>query len=148
MPVFLPGKSRGLRSLVGYSPWGHNELDMTEWHNNNNNFLPPHAHHFLRIICHPGGDASHSYKGWHFRTRCCGPIGKYQHGVVWDQRGCTKNDGERCVVEEVAFDLSLEFQEAERRHFKLRDWHSMTDGKSSCLREEWVFQFSQNIGYR
>ena len=28
--VFLPGKSRGLRSLVGYSPWGHTELDMTE----------------------------------------------------------------------------------------------------------------------
>ena len=22
-PVFLPGKSRGQRSLVGYSPWGH-----------------------------------------------------------------------------------------------------------------------------
>ena len=22
-PVFLPGESLGLRSLVGYSPWGH-----------------------------------------------------------------------------------------------------------------------------
>ena len=22
-PVFLPGESRGQRSLVGYSPWGH-----------------------------------------------------------------------------------------------------------------------------
>ena len=29
-PVFLPGESRGQRSLVGYSPWGHKELDMTE----------------------------------------------------------------------------------------------------------------------
>ena len=26
----LPGKSYGQRSLVGYSPWGHKELDMTE----------------------------------------------------------------------------------------------------------------------
>ena len=26
----LPGKFRGLRSLVGYSPWGHNESDTTE----------------------------------------------------------------------------------------------------------------------
>ena len=26
----LPGKSHGWRSLVGYSPWGHQELDMTE----------------------------------------------------------------------------------------------------------------------
>ena len=29
-PVFLPGESQGWRSLVGYSPWGHKELDTTE----------------------------------------------------------------------------------------------------------------------
>jgi len=29
-PVFLPEKSRGQRSLVGYSPWGHKESDTTE----------------------------------------------------------------------------------------------------------------------
>ena len=29
-PVFLPEKSHGHRSLVGYSPKGHEELDMTE----------------------------------------------------------------------------------------------------------------------
>ena len=29
-PVLLPEKFHGLRSLVGYSPWGHKELDMTE----------------------------------------------------------------------------------------------------------------------
>ena len=29
-PVLLPGKSHGRRSLVGCSPWGHEELDMTE----------------------------------------------------------------------------------------------------------------------
>ena len=28
--VFLPGESHGQRSLVGYIPWGHKELDMTE----------------------------------------------------------------------------------------------------------------------
>ena len=28
--VFLPGESHGQRSLVGYSPWGLKELDMTE----------------------------------------------------------------------------------------------------------------------
>ena len=27
-PVFLPGKSHGQRSLVGYSPWGLKESDM------------------------------------------------------------------------------------------------------------------------
>ena len=29
-PVLLPGKSYGQRSLAGYSPWGHKELDTTE----------------------------------------------------------------------------------------------------------------------
>ena len=28
--VLLPGESHGWRSLVGYSPWGHKELDTTE----------------------------------------------------------------------------------------------------------------------
>ena len=30
IPVLLPGKSRGQRSLVGYSLWGREESDMTE----------------------------------------------------------------------------------------------------------------------
>ena len=39
-PVFLPGKSHGWRSLVGYSPCGRKELDTTER-------LPFHFHfHF------------------------------------------------------------------------------------------------------
>ena len=29
-PVSLPGESHGQRSLVGYSPWGRKESDMTE----------------------------------------------------------------------------------------------------------------------
>ena len=29
-PVFLPGEFHGQRSLMGYSPWGHKESDMTE----------------------------------------------------------------------------------------------------------------------
>ena len=31
-PVHLPGKSRGQRSLVGYSPWGRRESDTAERH--------------------------------------------------------------------------------------------------------------------
>ena len=30
VPVYLPGESFGQRSLAGYSPWGHKELDMGE----------------------------------------------------------------------------------------------------------------------
>ena len=30
-PVLLPGKSHGRRTLVGCSPWGRQESDMTKW---------------------------------------------------------------------------------------------------------------------
>ena len=33
-PVFLPGKSQGQRSLVGYSPWGLKKPSMNDWLNN------------------------------------------------------------------------------------------------------------------
>ena len=38
-PVFLPGKSHGQRSLMGYGPWGHKLLNTTEQLNND-----PHYH--------------------------------------------------------------------------------------------------------
>ena len=31
IPILLPGKSHAQRSLVGCSPWGPGESDMTEW---------------------------------------------------------------------------------------------------------------------
>ena len=31
-PSFLPGKSHGQKSLVGYSLWGHKELDRIDSH--------------------------------------------------------------------------------------------------------------------
>ena len=31
-PGFLARKSRGQKSLVGYSPWGHKESEMNETH--------------------------------------------------------------------------------------------------------------------
>ena len=30
LPVFLPGEFHGQKSLVGYSPWGRQELDATK----------------------------------------------------------------------------------------------------------------------
>ena len=30
-PGFLSGESHGQRSMVGHSPWGRKELDMTKW---------------------------------------------------------------------------------------------------------------------
>ena len=39
-PVFLPEKPHGQRSLVSYSPWGHKELDTTEWLNTQTHQVP------------------------------------------------------------------------------------------------------------
>ena len=40
-PVFLPGESHGQRSLVGYSPRGRKESDMTEQLNFQLSTQPP-----------------------------------------------------------------------------------------------------------
>ena len=44
-PVLLPGKSHGQRSLVGYSPWGGKESDMTKR-------LHFHFHCTIALISH------------------------------------------------------------------------------------------------
>ena len=33
-PVFSPGEPHGQRRLVGCSPWGHKDSDLTQWLNN------------------------------------------------------------------------------------------------------------------
>ena len=40
-PVFLLGESHGQRSLAGYRPWGHKELDTTKRVKNINNKIDP-----------------------------------------------------------------------------------------------------------
>ena len=49
IPVLLPRKSHGRRSLVGCSPWGHKESDMTEW-----------LHFHFSLLCIGEGMATHS----------------------------------------------------------------------------------------
>ena len=61
-PVFLPGESQGQRNLVGYSPWGHKELDTTsdytrrrQWHPTPV-LLPRKSRGWGSLVgCHPWG---------------------------------------------------------------------------------------------
>ena len=46
-PILLPGKSHGWRSLVGCSPWGHEESDTTK---------RPHFH--FSLSCIGGGNSN------------------------------------------------------------------------------------------
>ena len=54
-PVLLPGKSHGRRSLVGYSPWGCQELDTTE---------PLHFHFSLSCIGEGNGNPLQCSLAW------------------------------------------------------------------------------------
>ena len=68
-PVLLPGKFRGLRSLVGYSPWGRKESDTTE------------QLHFLSFCRFRG----HS-------------IVEYQHRVTWSATEGTRVGGPKDAI--------------------------------------------------
>ena len=46
-PVILPGKSHRQKSLVGYSPWGHKELDTAE------HTHIPKQRRVIQLLSHP-----------------------------------------------------------------------------------------------
>ena len=47
--VFLPGKTHGQRSLVGYSPWSCKKSDMTEHNDSNNNSVTHYCFYPLHL---------------------------------------------------------------------------------------------------
>ena len=49
-PIFLPGKSHAQRSLVGFSPWGHQDSDMTELRYNNKQTINKNS---MKCLCAP-----------------------------------------------------------------------------------------------
>ena len=77
-PVFLPGKSHRQRSLVGYSPWGHTESDLTEQ-------AHVHALGMLRVLlplasallfsCSVMSNSLQPYKLQHARLPCPSSFG-------------------------------------------------------------------------
>ena len=61
IPVFLPGKSHGQRSLVGYSPWDHKEMNTISLLNNNKD-IRLYMYHIVFI--HSSVDG---HLGWTYR---------------------------------------------------------------------------------
>jgi len=56
--VFLPQKPNGDRSLVGYSPWGAKESDMTSQLNNSNHNTTQYFvynHNTTTVLCWKDG---------------------------------------------------------------------------------------------
>ena len=78
-PVFLPGESHGWRSLVGYSPWGHKESDMTE-----------------RLHFHFQGNrlhrrTIHKRSSWPRWSRWCDHLPRARHPRMQSQMGFRKH---------------------------------------------------------
>ena len=67
-PVFLPGKFHGESSLAGYNPWGHKELDTTEWLS---------THTLLKILCLYAKSCPTLAD-----TMDCSPPGSSVHGIL------------------------------------------------------------------
>ena len=88
-PVFLPGESHGQRSLVGYSPWSHKEVDTTDQITHTHTHTRVSVHlthswdmHLCRIfsICHLSG-----------ASKLCFPIPSFlraHHGEWLQSDGC------------------------------------------------------------
>ena len=51
-PVLLPGEFHGQRSPLGYSPWGHKELDTTEQHTSSSPNRPQRSADYLKFSGH------------------------------------------------------------------------------------------------
>ena len=79
-PVFFPGESHGYSSLVGYSPWGRKELDMTEatW--------LAYMHDTNLETCNVFTGLSSFHTGNENPTLCnpkgCSPSGSSVHGIL------------------------------------------------------------------
>ena len=62
-PLFLHGKFHGQRSLVGHSPWGHKESDMTERlsaHRHTHTHTHTHTHLHIYLLALPHGTSRES----------------------------------------------------------------------------------------
>ena len=66
-PVFLPEKFHGQRSLVGYSPWRHKELDTTEHTHTlvriRSSWFPSSPHLFFLVLIHTQNNIHFVTKG-------------------------------------------------------------------------------------
>ena len=71
-PVFLPGESHGLRSLVGYSPWGHKESDTTEELSTITMYLKEYCDKEKLHISH--SDSIHSMQSENWKASCISKI--------------------------------------------------------------------------
>ena len=81
LQCFLPGEFHGWSSLVGYSPSGHEESDMTQ-----------HTHTHTLCLASWSGLWRQSWKlafPWHWRTGCCHFSVAKSCPTLWEPMSCS-----------------------------------------------------------
>ena len=159
-PVLLSGKSHGQRNLVGCSPWGREELDMTEWLNRTELRFEEHPTPVLLsgksqgwrslIGCSPWGrEESDMTERLHFpfSLSCTGE----GNGNPF-QCSCLENprDGGawRAAVYGVAQNRTrLKWLSSSRKHFNV-SLHSLFDGHSGCCLEKAMAPHSSTLAWK
>ena len=70
-PIFLPGKSHGQRSLVGYSPRGHKKSDITvnkqQQQHHQQQKTSWHLHELIKYL--PKEKCSNGSSKWHRKSK-------------------------------------------------------------------------------
>ena len=61
-PVFLPAEFPGERNLMGYTPWGHKDLDTTKWEKDGETVETVSDFNFLGSKITADCDSSHEIK--------------------------------------------------------------------------------------
>ena len=88
-PVFLPEECHGQRGLEGYSPWGHEESDMTE-HKAHEHIHEVHFHRLedllLKWQCFPSWYRSNTIS-IQIPAGCCAEIDKLFLKFTWKFKG-------------------------------------------------------------
>ena len=94
--VLLPGKFHGLRSLVGYSPWGHKESDTTEWlHFTFKNAWRKKISSSFQALFLSNKFSGSASRHWQTLPSCCFPppgLGSESGLPSWDQCHWTGNE--------------------------------------------------------
>ena len=87
-PGFLPGESQGQKSLVGYSPRGHHELDMTE------QLTHTHKDVLVSPTKHWEGHKGHDMSAFCFKSSLCLLYGRFK----WEILGCKETKWETITI--------------------------------------------------
>ena len=152
-PVFLPGKSHGQRSLVGYTPWGSKESD--DWLgcyyrvSTKVAFLPNLESGSLLVMIR---EISNSYNGAQSASEVTFVLGSASVALVQDltpvalEQNSTLSFPTSSKTPSPRFDLAAVFREAESPASLVVNSGQATGSVNSIMHQGWEWPSSRDTG--